>query len=235
MGSIPAGNAFRVKQGAESRESQNEIGTMKKPDVPDVLYRGFNALEHARAFVNEGIIRLGRLDSYCNLEDARRRDPGEGTARLRMPMPDSQDVADAIPTECKGRNWIYVLCCSAADPAYVASKFGPYLVRINNPEALVADIRDYVSSHPVVKNPRIYAKRVTYDRDATVVRSPSLDELVDIAWSQKSTFFEAEQEYRIAILSLLSREGPAADPIGAWAFVSVELNRRLSHCDLLED
>jgi hypothetical protein len=32
---------------------------MKEPDVPDILYRGFNALEHARAFVNEGVIRLG--------------------------------------------------------------------------------------------------------------------------------------------------------------------------------
>jgi hypothetical protein len=78
-------------------------------------------------------------------------------------------------------------------------------------------------------------QRVRYDRGATVVRSPSLDEWVDIAWSQKSTFFEAEREYRIAILSHLSREGPAADPIGAWAFVFVELNRRLSYCDPLDD
>ena len=205
---------------------------MKEPDVPDILYRGFDAPEHARAFVNEGVIHFGRLDGYCNLEDARRRDRDEGKAQLLTPVPNSQDV---ILEEVKGRNRVYVLCCSAADPAYVASKFGPYLVRINNPEALVADIRDYILYHPVVKNPRIYAKRVRYDRGATVVRSPSLDEWVDIAWSQKSTFFEAEREYRIAILSGLSREGPAADPIGAWAFASVELNRRLSYCDLLED
>jgi hypothetical protein len=53
---------------------------------------------------------------------------------------------------------------------------------------------------------------VRYDHGATVVRSLDLDEWVDNAWSQKSTFFEAEREYRIAIVSLLSPVGASADP-----------------------
>jgi hypothetical protein len=84
---------------------------MKEPDVPDILYRGFDALEHARAFVKEGVIRFGRLDGYCNLEDARRRDRDEGKAQLLTPVPNSQDV---ILEEVKARNRVYVLCCSAA-------------------------------------------------------------------------------------------------------------------------
>jgi hypothetical protein len=208
---------------------------VEKPDVPDVLYRGFKVLEHARAFVDEGIIRFGRLDMYRNLEDPRRRDPEEGIARLRMPMTDSQDVADVISTECKGRNWTYVLCCSAADQGYVASKFGRYVVRINNPGELIADIRDHLSSNPLVPNPSVDPRWVTYDRGAAATRSLDADELLTLSYSQKSASFVDDQEFRIAILSLLSREGPAADPIGAWAFVSVELHRRLSYCDLLED
>ena len=191
----------------------------KEPDVPDVLYRGFDVLEHARAFVNEGVIRFGRLDGYRNSEDARRRDQDEGTAVLRTPV---------IPENWEGLNRIYVLCCSAADPACVASKFGHHLVRINNPEALVADIRDHVSSHPVVPNARVYARWVRYDRGATVPRSPDVDEWVDIAYSQKSAAFAAEREYRIAIVSLLS--GSFADPI--TASICIELNRRLSYCYL---
>ncbi len=137
-GSTPvrAANAFYLwKQAQINSESLGFHDTfmteaqVKEHDVPDVLYRGFEVLEHARAFVDEGIIRFGRLDLYCNLEDPHRRDPGEEIARLRMPMPDSQDVADVIPTECKGRNWTYLLCASAADQGYVASKFGRYVVR----------------------------------------------------------------------------------------------------------
>jgi hypothetical protein len=131
----------------ESERSQNTSSMNKEFDVPDVLYRGFSALEHARAFVDKGDIRFGWLEGYRTIEDPGRRDQNEGKALLHTPT---------IPEHCEGLNKVYVLCCSV-DPAYVASKF-PYIVRINNPEALVADIRDYVSSHPVVKNPRIYAK-----------------------------------------------------------------------------
>jgi hypothetical protein len=117
-----------------------------------VLYRGFEHLEHARSFVDEGIIRLGEIEAYRMHEDERRRDSHEGTAELRTPDADSQEII-------LGRAWtynkVYVLCCSAADPEYVASKFGRNLVRINRPGALIADIRDHVSSHPAVPNPRV--------------------------------------------------------------------------------
>jgi len=204
----------------------------KQPDIPEILYRGFDALEHAHAFVDEGIVRLGRLDNYCNLEDARRRDADEGKAKLLMPVPDSQDVTDVIPTECKGRNWVYVLCCSGAHPADVASKFGPYVVRINNPGRLKADIRSYLSSNPVVPNPSVDPRWVTYDRDAAATRSLDADELLTLSYSQKSASFAAEQEYRIVILSLLTYKHPNRDPM-ASAHIFLRLNRRLSYCDVL--
>jgi hypothetical protein len=196
----------------------------KEFDVPDVLYRGFGTLEHARAFVDKGFIRFGWLEGYRTIEDPRRRDQNEGKALLHTPI---------IPEHWEGRHKVYVLCCSV-DPAYVASKF-PYVVRINNPKTMIVDVREHVSSHPVVPNPQVDARRVRYDRGGTVQKPPDIDQWVDIAYSQKSHCFSTEREYRIAILSRLSREGPSADPVGAWAFVSVELNRRLDYCDLLGD
>jgi hypothetical protein len=206
---------------------------VKKPDVPDVLYRGFEVLDHARAFVDEGIIRFGRLDLYCNLEDPRRRDPGEGIARLRMPMPDSQDVADFIPTECNGRNWTYALCTSAADQGYVASKFGRYVVRINNPGERIADIRDHLSSNPIVPNPSVDPRWVTYNRGDAATRSLDADELLTLSYSQKSASFVDDQEYRIVILSLLSYQHRERDPMAA-SNIFLRLNRRLSCCDVLQ-
>ena len=47
---------------------------IKEPDVPDVLYRGFEHLEHASAFVDEGVIRFGWLQRYREIEDAGRRE-----------------------------------------------------------------------------------------------------------------------------------------------------------------
>jgi hypothetical protein len=123
----------------------------KETDVPDVLYRGFEVLERARAFVNEGLVYFGWLRRYRDLEDEHRRDQNEGTAELRTPV---------ILENWGVLNGIYVLCCSVADPTYVASKFGRHLVRINNPEVLVADIRDHISSNPVMPDARVYARRV---------------------------------------------------------------------------
>jgi hypothetical protein len=197
---------------------------VKEHDIPDVLYRGFGALEHARAFIDEGVIRLGRLDNYCNLEDARRRDQDEGKAQLRTPV---------IAENWEGRNLIYVLCCSAADPAYVASEFGPHVVRINNPKALVADIRAHVSSDPVVRNPRVYETWVSYDRGAVVPRPPGIDEWLSLTYSQKSDFFAPNREYRIVIMSQFSPKYLLADPM-APSNIFLRLNRRLSYCDLLQ-
>jgi hypothetical protein len=39
---------------------------MKEPDVPDVLYRGFEVWEHADAFIN-GVIRFGKARHLSRL------------------------------------------------------------------------------------------------------------------------------------------------------------------------
>jgi hypothetical protein len=200
----------------------------REREAPDVLYRGFGSLDHARQFVNEGVISLGRLDRYRTLEDARRRDESEGTAALRTPAPNRIDL---IPEHWQAMNRVYVLCCSAADPALVATKFGRHLVRINKPRDLVADIRSYVSSHSIVPNPEVYATWVRYDRGDSVPASPDVDEWLRLSCSQKPASFMDEQEYRLAILSLRSYQHPAPDPL--WARVSVKLSRALAYCDLL--
>jgi hypothetical protein len=101
VGSIPAGDGYLDKETPRIR-NQNEIGTMKEPDVPDVLYRGFEVWEHADAFIN-GVIRFGRLDTCRDFEDTRRRDQDEGKALLHTPI---------IPEHCEGLNKVCLLCCS---------------------------------------------------------------------------------------------------------------------------
>jgi hypothetical protein len=65
VGSIPAGDGYLDKETPRIR-NQNEIGTMKEPDVPDVLYRGFEVWEHADAFIN-GVIRFGKARHLSRL------------------------------------------------------------------------------------------------------------------------------------------------------------------------
>jgi hypothetical protein len=194
----------------------------KQPNLPAVLFRGFEHFEHARAFVDEGFMRFGWLKRYREIEDARRRDRDEGTAEFRAPAADSQD---AILQQWKGNNWIYVLSCTASERG--ASEFG-HVVRINNPESLVSDIRGYFSSHP---SPMVYAAWVRYDRGATVLEPVDIDKCVTLAYTQKALCFAAQREYRIALFYLISNVGPLADPSEEAIFLT--LNRRLSYCDLL--
>lgn len=201
----------------------------EQPNPPAVLFRGFEHLEHARAFVDEGVMRLGKLEWYRDHEDKRRRDPHEGIAELRTPDPDSQDI---ISTRWYRYNLVYVLCCSAADPAYVASKFGRYLVRINSPGALIADIREHVSSEPIVPNPSVDPRWVSYDRGAIAPRPLDPDDGLTLSYSQKTASFVDEQEYRIVIVSRFSYERPRADPMPP-VHIFLRLNRRLSYCDAL--
>jgi hypothetical protein len=199
-----------------------------KQDVPDILYRGFRDLEHARAFVNDGVIRFGRLDHYRTIEDASRQDTDEGTAVLCALAPDSQDL---IPEHWEGLNRVYILSCSAAEPGLVASKFGCHLVRINQPRALIDDIRRYASSHSLIPNQEVYSSWVSYDRGASVPTSPDIDEWLRLAYSQKSVSFTGEQEYRVALVSMRSYEHPSAEPTAAAVFI--RLNGPLAYCDLL--
>jgi hypothetical protein len=195
----------------------------KELDAPDLLYRGFKVLEHAREFVNDGIISFRRVDHYRDLEDPGRCDQDEGTAEFRTP-----DIAE----NWERLNLVYVFCCSAADPAYVASKFGPHVVRINNPKALIGDIGEYISAHLGVPKARVYPTWVRYDRGTAVPKSPGIDEWVELAYSQKSASFAADKEYRIAVVSLLSPQHPVADST-APSIIFVKLGRRLGYCDLL--
>ncbi len=46
--------------------------------TPETVFRVFDELEYANDFVQRGIIRLGRLDTYKRIEDAVRKDSSEG-------------------------------------------------------------------------------------------------------------------------------------------------------------
>src|SRR5207245_11175563 len=105
---------------------------IKEPDVPDVLYRGFEHLEHASAFIDEGVIRFGWLQRYREIEDAGRRDIDEGTAAFRAPDAEAENAI--LEQWARGLNWIYIFSCSTDEHA--ASEFG-HVVRINSPEGLI--------------------------------------------------------------------------------------------------
>lgn len=105
---------------------------------PSVLYRSFDKLEYAQAFIN-GQIRFKDIYEYRRIEDINRRDETEGES----------SYIDQYGTTHGGMftegNLIYVLCFSRTFSAmkYQKENFGRYVVKIKKPRLLAKKLLLY--------------------------------------------------------------------------------------------
>lgn len=215
---------------------------------PLTLLKFFRREEYARQFV-AGSIRLGSLSSYRNMESNPRQDQGEGNAAFSVDKDDLQSVvlgqdgsilrqettSGEMFYQTANANPIYILSC--ADHRYVdievlKEKFGPFVVRIHEPELFREQIENHLrtldAESPIVNRPAELIK-VSYDKGQKRESEPNNAERYTISYSQKPESFSEECEYRYVVISCkpISRDdGPE--------YITLELGQKLKYLELME-
>lgn len=159
-------------------------------EIPNSLLRFFTKEVHARQFLS-GSAKFGILEYYREIEDVR-RDASEGRSSVyfRAPHPIHSTVISL--------NRYYILCAShpEADVSILARKYGRFMVRINNPQELLARIKVAWQNHELAIEcgafiaPVEYTKDELRDADALFLSPPHL------TYSQKHRSSEEDREYR---------------------------------------
>ncbi len=222
-------------------------------EFPEFCYRAFDCERYAQQFVASGILRLGCLHYYRNIEDSSRRDPTEGSACTREPgivmegcfSPNSEEKP--IWTRRRGHqthhsslDGVFCFCTSlpTVDLNHMRGAFGEYIVRINDPRELADDINDYLASSGqqfVVKG-----CNVVYNKGQNLDRELTCDERADLSYSQKSEGFYADCEFRIVAIrctpckqecKYLDGQFGRAEP-GCDELVAINLGKPLRYAQL---
>jgi len=164
--------------------------------LPSTLLRAFDKREYARQFI-EGRLRFGLLEHYKRIEDCR-RDRTEGRASLTLvggshPSPAYYSLSSPNPH--------YIICASHPAVCTCAiSKFGKFLVCINDPVELLAricevwkhDDRRSLSS-PTSIWPVLYNKDDRVELASDILYSGCL------VYAQKALAYAMEREYRYVL------------------------------------
>jgi hypothetical protein len=175
--------------------------------------------KHARAFVEEGIIRLNSLHHYRTAEGAT-GDPDEGSAEYMEPLP--WRPSDLIPSRREIFNSIFLLCMSDPHVEWSAlTEHGQYVIRINDPRALHRDLRNFFR-----KDGAVELRKVKYTRHQRLDRR--LDDMGKhmLTYSQKAKRFMPEREWRIALITFKERYPPGT-------FARALLEKPLEYCEIL--
>ena len=175
--------------------------------IPSRLLRGFKKESHAQTFL-AGDVRLQIQRFYRTIEDAKRKDPEEGEARLTVPGVGGTDVHYGGSFH----NPVYLLCCS--DPSVGGAGFGPWVVNIKEPEALLRALGDAASPIPGRTLEEVHLLQVRYSKDdARVVDVPDSGERFKLMLAQKPASFADECEWRYVVIF----SGPVAGaPSPIW-------------------
>jgi len=160
---------------------------------------------------------------YRKIEDARRRDAGEGEGRVVYGT---------------GRFWTtspnphYILCFSGphVDVGYLATKYYPYVIRLSQPNEFVRDAAAYLEKDADLADEMwLKCVQVRYDRDQPVesIPEPASEERTSMSYGQKAPRDSADCEYRL-VLTLPMTSSWLPPEIG------VELHKRLEYAEMVE-
>jgi hypothetical protein len=162
-------------------------------DTPHVLVRAFEKEEYARGFIG-GAVRLGLLAHYRVAEDLG-RDETEGTVRIvwRLQNP--------VYCERSSMTNFYIVSTShpEADRRVLTKRFGPHIVRINDPTELLKRIEVAWQAHPLASGRCVIAP-VVCDKDTLLDPTSGLLPPHWYSFSQKpKSPFEVEREFRYVL------------------------------------
>lgn len=210
---------------------------------PQFVYRAFAKKSYAEDFALRGRFRMGNLRVYSTLEDVQRHDASEGQGQFqRLGMVTSVDFfADSdetsiteapgyVHTQTELLNPKFLLSCSLAgvDLAYLRSKFGAGLVRIDNPQKLAQEISSYLEDLPHQFAGGVEGCVVHYNKGGEVRTGLSNIASTRLSYSQKPARFNQEKEFRLVTIAM-------GTP-GSWLnvdYLPIDLDRTLDYVTLM--
>ena len=211
---------------------------------PSPLYKGFQKRKHARLFLEQGSFIMHSLSYYCGIEDPNRADKseGEGKAVVLMNRPvlqlgqksgktlSSTSEFGPVYYGTTSINPRYILCFSGpeVDIEYLASQYGRYVLRLNQPDELVRDITSYLEKHPNMPDTMwLDCIQVRYDKGQLMseLPQPASEERLRMSYGQKDPKFSNDCEYRF-VLTL-----PV--PANSLEEIEIELQKKLEYGEMV--
>lgn len=207
---------------------------------PTFVYKAYSNEAYARAFVEEGRVRLGALRQYKLTEDQNRRDTTEGEAHVRFPDGVTQvhfarDSSETFVSEAPGTmesrsslgNPIFLFCTSlpSASEEFLRERFGPVLVTIENPEQFFDDVHRAMES--TGWKFRLVATEVEYSKGDLIAADPGAFEGARLGYTQKPGEFSDESEFRFVAI-ILGTERPTELP----EYIDLEIGRPVPYARL---
>lgn len=212
-------------------------------NLPKILYRAFSSEKYAIEFVKKGRFRLGLIDQYVKIEDEKRVDQTEGksSSYVKSTIPHvvmNKKTKEISKVEYKPGylnvvgshvNPLYLLCTSGekVDLNFLR-KIGSFIVRINDPLALLDDIQN---AKPVDTKMEITGKckieKVLYTKGQVEDFDPDSMEAIKRSYTQKPPSYQNECEYRFIVTARpLIKEFPDD-------FIFYDLNHKIEYLDLI--
>lgn len=182
-------------------------------DVPSNLLRFFARKEHALSFIS-GHIRCGLLSYYRDIVDMRQDDKEGHTSffwsrKAPQSQIDNQTGHLLGPTESNqniryrgsSMNPFYIISTSSpdVDKDVLTDRFGPFIVLISDPLALLARIRAVWRNHDWALNDGVVIVPADYNKDELVAANEYLIAPPHYSYSQKPLTFWAEKEFRYVL------------------------------------
>lgn len=186
-------------------------------DYPKTVYRVFDKIEYVTDFLN-GSLRFSRLQNYKHIEDELRRDNTEGEAYI---------IYNGLSHHSMfASNSFYILCFHRTLEAAKQSKFGKFIVEINNPRQLAVKITKWLDRQPYKHFGGIEGVNIEYTHGEELSVKPNRIDLARLTYAQKPNFFSNEQEFRLVFI----RESCKDD----YIFVDIDVINKLcsmvTHC-----
>lgn len=182
-------------------------------NLPGSLIRCFERREHALQFI-AGQIRFGLLDFYRKIEGAR-QDSREGLVSFDWNKKAPQIVIDPITRQTLGQSesnqnihysgWSlnprYILSTSDpdADRSRLIETYGPFIVRINNPIALLERVQIAWQKHVWALDGSAFVAPVVYNKDDVIDANPFLIAPAHYSYCQKPQSSLDDKEFRYVL------------------------------------
>jgi len=161
-------------------------------EYPKVIYRVFDKYEYAKDFIN-GKIRFSKLSYYTGIEDIARKDITEGESHIIYD--ESKHYHSRFAS-----NSFYILCFHKTLETAKQSKFGKYIVEINEPKNLAGKISNYLSIQSDKHFGGIEGVNIDYSFGEKISKKPTSVLMAKLTYSQKPPMFSEENEFRFIFI-----------------------------------
>ncbi|HUM14903.1 MAG TPA: hypothetical protein VL086_04370 [Candidatus Nitrosotalea sp.] len=159
---------------------------------------------------------MGNLKVYVRLEDAKRRDPSEGEGHFQrfdtvtsvdfVPLTDDSFVRHEpgyVHAHTELLNPKFVLSCArpGVDLEHLRSRFGHWVVRIDDPRRLAQEISTYLEGLPD-RFTAVEGCLVHYNKGAKVSARLSNIASTRLSYSQKPRSFSPDKGFRFVVIAM---------------------------------